>query len=85
MSKNSQAEIDYITIYNQQILPIEVKAGTQGGMKSLWLFMREKKLSEAIRCSLENFGAFDYCDKEANNTMRHVRICPLYALSMLKL
>ena len=31
----------------------------EGGMKSIWLFMREKKLTEAFRCSLENFGSFD--------------------------
>jgi hypothetical protein len=80
MSKNSQAEIDYLATHNQKILPIEVKAGTQGGMKSLWTFMREKNLDEAVRCSLENFGEFEYCDKEADNAMRHVQICPLYAM-----
>ena len=82
-SKNSQAEIDYLTNHNQSVLPVEVKAGTQGGMKSLWLFMRNKKLSEAVRCSLENFGAFDYIDKDSNNAVRHVHICPLYAISMM--
>ena len=46
------------------VLPVEVKAGTQGGMKSLWLFMREKKLTEVVRCSLENFGSFEYTDQK---------------------
>lgn len=82
-SKNSQAEIDYLQPYNQKILPIEIKAGTQGGMKSLWMFMREKHLTEAVRCSLENFGTLEYIDKEDNNAVRHVRICPLYAMSQL--
>jgi hypothetical protein len=82
-AKNSQAEIDYVSNVGQTVVPIEVKAGTQGGMKSLWLFMREKKLSTAVRCSLENFGAFDYCDQEADGKMRHVEICPLYALAQL--
>ena len=27
--------------------------------------MRERKLSQAIRCSLENFGEFDYIDGKA--------------------
>lgn len=84
-AKNSLAEIDYVTSCRLSILPIEVKAGTQGGMKSLWQFMRDKHLSDAIRCSLENFGSFEYIDKEDNNSVRHVRICPLYALSMLEL
>ena len=82
-AKNSQAEVDYISSYRQTVLPIEVKAEIQGGMKSLWLFMREKKLMNAIRCSLENFGAFDYEDKEDDNKLRHVQICPLYAISQM--
>ncbi|HBF05845.1 MAG TPA: hypothetical protein DDW28_07055 [Prevotella sp.] len=80
----SVAEIDYLEIHNMKITPIEIKSGTQGGMKSLWLFMREKKFSEAFRCSLENFGEFDYIDKEDNDAIRHVTILPLYALSLLK-
>lgn len=83
-SKNSQAEIDYISSYKQTVLPIEVKAGVQGGMKSLWLFMREKQLTNAVRCSLENFGAFDYEDNQNGKTKRHVVICPLYAISQLE-
>lgn len=83
MSKNALAEIDYLQSRHLKVLPIEVKAGTQGGMKSLWTFMRDKHLTEAVRCSLENFGSFDYIDKEDDNAIRHVRICPLYALSQL--
>ena len=82
-SKSSLAEIDYLTVQNMHILPIEVKAGTQGGMKSLWIFMREKHLTEAVRCSLENFGSFEYIDKEDADAVRHVRFLPLYALSQL--
>ena len=62
LSKNSLAEIDYLLPSHLQILPIEVKAGSQGGMKSLWSFMREKHLTEAIRCSLENFGSLSHTD-----------------------
>ena len=53
-------------------------------MKSLWSFMREKHLTHAIRCSLENFGKFNNVDKEDANIVRHVQICLLYALSQLK-
>ena len=82
----SVAEIDYLDIRNLQVTPIEIKSGTQGGMKSLWMFMREKHLSQAIRCSLENFGEFDYIDREDpndKNAVRHVSILPIYALAML--
>lgn len=81
-AKNSTAEIDYLFSRNTQVLPFEVKASVQGGMKSLWDFMREKKLHQAIRCSLENFGKFDYIDADAQGEVRHVDIIPLYALSM---
>ena len=80
---NSIAEIDYLSIRSMKVLPIEIKAGTQGGMKSLWIFMREKHLNNAVRCSLENFGSFDYIDHDDDNAIRHVDICPLYALSQL--
>lgn len=82
-AKNSLAEIDYLLTLQSKVVPMEVKAGVQGGMKSLWEFMREKKLSQAIRCSLENFGSFDYTDGKDNNAVRHVIICPLYAISQL--
>ncbi len=83
-AKNSQAEVDYISNYLQIVVPIEVKADKQGGMKSLWSFMRDKKLHFAIRCSIENFGKFDYVDKEDNFEVRHVRICPMYAVAQLE-
>ena len=82
MSRNSQAEVDYITNYKTKVLPIEVKAGVQGGMKSLWAFMKEKELSIAVRCSLENFSVLNYEDN-SDNTTRKVQICPLYAISQL--
>ncbi|MDE6636732.1 MAG: AAA family ATPase [Muribaculaceae bacterium] len=82
-AKNSQAEIDYVDNVGRNVLPIEIKAGMKGGMKSLWIFMREKSLERGVRCSLENFGSFEYKDEEAK-TLRQVTICPLYAMSMLK-
>lgn len=81
-ARNSLAEIDYVTSYASNVLPVEVKSGTQGGMKSLWMFMAEKRLRQAVRCSLENFGAFDYQDASCGE-VRHVVVCPLFALSQL--
>ena len=81
-AKNSTAEVDYLLSKDMKVMPFEVKAGVQGGMKSLWSFMHEKKLTEAIRCSLENFGQFDYIDEKDDNAVRHVTVYPLYAISM---
>lgn len=58
-SKSSNAEIDYVIQQQATIVPIEVKAGTKGQMQSMFLFLKEKKLTRGIRLSLENFGQYD--------------------------
>ena len=45
--------------------------------------MREKHITEVIRCSLENFREFCYTHKEGKETVRHVNIFPLYAVSQI--
>ncbi len=49
--KNSSAEIDYLTIIDGQIIPVEVKSGTTGKLKSLKIFMEEKKSTIGVRVS----------------------------------
>ncbi len=82
MSKNGNAEVDYLLVRSGKVLPLEVKANTKGSMQSLWLFMRKRNLENAIRTSLENFGSFVYEDSETN-ARRNVVVLPLYALSNL--
>lgn len=77
----SIAEVDYLLPVRTKVMPIEVKSGTQGGMKSLWMLMREKEMDCAIRLSLENYGSFDYCDSSSDGAVRHVDILPLYGVS----
>lgn len=81
-ARNSKAEIDYLIPRNNEVCPVEIKAGKRGGMKSLWIFMREKSLTDGVRSSLENFGRLDYTDPETG-VVRHIILCPLYALSRL--
>ena len=47
----SNAEIDYLLQLNNTILPIEVKSGKTGTLKSLHLFMDQKDLKLAVRFS----------------------------------
>ncbi|MFI4955621.1 MAG: ATP-binding protein [Gammaproteobacteria bacterium] len=50
--KGSNAEIDYLIQHQQTVVPIEVKAGSTGSLKSLHLFMSLRKLDLAVRiCS----------------------------------
>lgn len=45
------AEVDFISTVGAQIIPIEVKAGSTGWLKSLHLLMKEKDLKLGIRVS----------------------------------
>ncbi|MGD9152242.1 MAG: AAA family ATPase [Gammaproteobacteria bacterium] len=47
--KNSAAEVDYLIQHQNKIIPIEVKAGSTGTLKSLHFFMALKKLQTAVR------------------------------------
>lgn len=47
--KSSNAEIDYLIQYANQVIPIEVKSGKTGSMKSLQLFMHLKNKQFAVR------------------------------------
>ena len=66
--EGSAAEIDYLIQKGQNIIPVEVKAGTKGAMQSMFLFLAEKQRQYGIRCSMENFGEF-----------QNIKIYPLYA------
>lgn len=56
--QGSQAEVDYVIQKHNKIIPIEVKASAQGKMKSLHLFLDEKKPEFGVRTSMENAGSY---------------------------
>lgn len=82
-AEGTRSEVDYIIARDLKVLPIECKAGTSGKMKSLYEFMRQKHLTEAVRSSLENFSELEYVDKKDKDAVRHVQIVPLFAISNL--
>lgn len=47
--KGSNAEVDYVIEHHNKVIPIEVKAGSTGGLKSLHFFMDLKGFSSAVR------------------------------------
>ncbi|MEI6789588.1 MAG: AAA family ATPase [Myxococcaceae bacterium] len=50
--RGSEAEVDYVIQYASKIIPVEVKAGKTGTLKSLQLFMKMKNPDLAVRiCS----------------------------------
>ena len=48
-AKSSSAEVDYLLTINSSIVPVEVKAGKTGTLKSLQVFTAEKKSALALR------------------------------------
>jgi hypothetical protein len=52
-------EIDYIIQQGNNIIPVEVKSGAAGKMKSLHQFMADKKLSLAIRFNTNSLSVED--------------------------
>ncbi len=51
-----QGEIDYLVQSGGSVVPIEVKSGTAGSMKSLHQFMFDKQLATAVRLDMNNFS-----------------------------
>jgi len=70
--RSSNAEVDYVMETDGKILPVEVKAGTKGAMKSLYIFLDERRLDTGIRISCENFSRYD-----------RIETLPIYAVSRL--
>lgn len=70
--RGSMAEVDYLFTKDKYILPIEVKAGKTGTLKSLYLFLEQKKAPLGIRLSTDNISFY-------NNILS----LPLYAIEQL--
>ncbi len=54
--RGAQAEIDYVVNVKSMILPIEVKSGATGKLKSLRLFMQEKSSPVGFKISTAPLG-----------------------------
>ncbi len=71
-AKSSNAEVDYIIESEGKVIPIEVKSGLRGTIKSLQLFIDEKKTE------------LSYCfTKDQYRETGNVRFVPLYRISNL--
>jgi len=59
-AKNANAEIDYVWPHQGRIIPLEVRAGTTGSLKSTQVFLSEKKRAFAVRFNMDrpSIGSF---------------------------
>jgi predicted AAA+ superfamily ATPase len=51
-AKSANAEVDFVTASGNQVIPIEVKAGKSGSLKSLQQFVLSKKAALCVRFDL---------------------------------
>jgi predicted AAA+ superfamily ATPase len=58
--KNANAEVDYLWAHEGHVIPVEVRAGKSGSLKSLQVFLAEKKRNFAVRLNMDkpSFGSF---------------------------
>ena len=56
--KNTSAELDYLISEGNSIIPIEVKAGKSGTLKSFHIFLKERQKDFAIRLNSDQLSLF---------------------------
>ncbi|MCK4870541.1 MAG: ATP-binding protein [Gammaproteobacteria bacterium] len=58
-NRGSSAEVDYLIQQKEDVIPIEVKSGKGGHLKSLRMFLDSHKSSYGIRFSTQNYSIYD--------------------------
>jgi hypothetical protein len=56
---HSSAELDYVWQYENRIIPIEIKAGKTGRLKSLHYFIQEKNWPCGVRFNTDRHSVLD--------------------------
>ncbi|KPA13983.1 ATPase AAA [Candidatus Magnetomorum sp. HK-1] len=87
--KNANAEIDYLISYGGKVIPVEIKAGKTGTLKSLHLFLYEKKSNIALRFNIDkpSTGKFKNnvpLKKSQDNVEFTLLSLPLYLIGQLE-
>jgi predicted AAA+ superfamily ATPase len=81
----SQAEVDYIIQQQGKLVPIEVKAGSSGSLRSLHIFMNSKKLDFAVRFNSEQPNITQVTQKNYRSELVQYKLLslPLYMVEEL--
>ena len=78
----SAAEVDYVIVAGGQIVPVEVKAGKSGTLRSVWQFVAGKKAKLALRFNTDKPSVLDATDTMHDGTRISYRLLslPLYLI-----
>lgn len=84
--RSSNAELDYVISHYNKVVPLEVKAGTTGTLKSLHLFMKLKELTRAVRIysGLPTITQVNVKDSTSDEVNYQLRSLPYYLISELQ-
>ncbi len=85
-AKNSSAEVDYIISSGLKIIPIEIKAGKTGRLKSLHQFINEKGVDLAVRINLAKPSVFQDSNKLPGGQSVEYRLLsiPFYLIGQIQ-
>ncbi len=77
---SASAEVDYVTVSKNVVVPIEVKAGSSGSLRSLHRFLKEKRRDFALRFNSDRPSLLQDTKKLADGTPVEYRLLslPLY-------
>ncbi len=86
--RSANAELDFVVALEGQIIPVEVKAGASGSMKSLHQFMAEKQAPFAVRFdaglpAVSTVNAVVNSDSQRKDVSYKLVSLPLYLVERL--
>ena len=83
--KGSEAEVDYVIAHHGNIVPIEVKSGRTGTLRSLHSFTYYKKCSFAVRINADPLSLVEVNTKTNTGDKIHYQLLsvPFYLLEQL--
>ncbi|MDE0420438.1 MAG: ATP-binding protein [Gammaproteobacteria bacterium] len=85
-ARNASAEIDYVATIGHRIVPVEVKAGTTGSLRSLHQFLAEKRSDFGVRFNADTPSLLEDTRRLADGSTISYRLLslPLYLVGQLK-
>ncbi len=82
-ARNANAEVDFVISRHREILPVEVKAGKTGTLRSTFEFLREKRRQRALRFYTGPFALDKVTLPGEEDTVVQLLSLPLYAAGQL--
>ena len=85
-ARNAAAEVDYLLAPGRQVIPVEIKAGTTGSLRSVHQFLNEKRRDFALRFNADSPSLLHDSKGLAGGTRidYHLLSLPLYMVGQAR-